>query len=216
MQNKKIVVFTLVLLLGVFIGGSIFYKNSQNNEYIEKTKQLNSLLERDYSYSTGKKDAKVTLVEFFDPACGTCAQFHPYVKDIMKNHNDEIRLVLRYAPFHKNADYAVKVLEASKKQGKFMSTLEFMFSTQSYWINHHVVNPMALWQVLYRSDLDMNKLNEDMKNTEYDKIIAQDLADAKKLGANKTPAYFVNGKPLVEFGLENLKTLIKEELKVAK
>ena len=51
-----------------------------------------------------------------------------------------------------------------------------------------------------------------MNSKKADEIVKQDLADAQTLGANKTPSYFVNGKPLLEFGLENLKKLIKSEL----
>ncbi len=45
-----------------------------------------------------------------------------------------------------------------------------------------------------------------------DKLVAQELADAKALGATKTPSYFVNGKPLQQFGYEQLKELIYSEL----
>ena len=58
----------------------------------------------------------------------------------------------------------------------------------------------------------MQKLKEFIESKKADAIIKQDLEDAKTLGANKTPSYFVNGKPLQEFGLENLKKLIDSEL----
>ena len=51
--------------------------------------------ERVNSFTIGNVNAKVQLVEFFDPACETCAQFHPYVKDIMKQNEGKIKLVLR-------------------------------------------------------------------------------------------------------------------------
>jgi len=57
----------------------------------------------------------------------------------------------------------------------------------------------------------MDKLAQDMKKPALDKLIAQDMADAKVLGASKTPSYFVNGKPLQTFGYEPLKKLIYSE-----
>jgi protein-disulfide isomerase len=45
--------------------------------------------------------------------------------------------------------------------------------------------------------------------------IAQDMADAKTLQVKATPEYFVNGKPLPQFGLDELKSLVRDELKVA-
>jgi protein-disulfide isomerase len=58
----------------------------------------------------------------------------------------------------------------------------------------------------------MEKLSEFMNSSKGDEIIKQDLADAEKLGVNKTPGYIVNGKPLQNFGFEPLKELIESEL----
>jgi protein-disulfide isomerase len=44
------------------------------------------------------------------------------------------------------------------------------------------------------------------------KIIQQDLGDARLLGADKTPTFFVNGKPLPSFGFEQLQTLVDSEV----
>jgi protein-disulfide isomerase len=58
----------------------------------------------------------------------------------------------------------------------------------------------------------MNQLADDMKNPEVLTIVRQDIEDGKKLGATKTPSYYINGKPLQQFGLQNLKDLIKSEM----
>jgi protein-disulfide isomerase len=42
---------------------------------------------------------------------------------------------------------------------------------------------------------------------------AQDLADAQALKVLKTPEYFVNGKPLPSFGLEQLQALVADALR---
>ena len=130
----------------------------------------------------------------------------------LKENKDNIRLVLRYAPFHKGSDDAVRMLEAARKQGKFMSTLELMFDSQQYWIKHHEANPEILWRILHESDLDMKRMAKDVLDPKTNDIINQDLEDAKKLNASKTPSYFVNTKPLQSFGLEQLKSLINKEL----
>lgn len=213
MQNKKTVLIALVSLVAIFIAATMFYQNNESKKMEALAKEKAKLFQRDYSIVVGNKDAKVQLVEFFDPACETCAQFHPYVKDIMKKNEGNIKLVLRYAPFHENSDMAVKMLLAANEQGKFMEVLEFMFYTQRYWVRHHVVNPQILWKILPKVEgLDMDKMSQSMNNPEFDQIIQQELADAKTLGASKTPSYYVNGKPLQTFGLDNLVELINSEL----
>ena len=43
----------------------------------------------------------------------------------------------------------------------------------------------------------------------------RDMADARALGITKTPEFFVNGRPLPKFGLEELQSLVKAELRGA-
>ncbi|MCP4970515.1 MAG: thioredoxin domain-containing protein [Arcobacter sp.] len=213
MQNKKVVFVSIIVLIAIFLGAGYFYKNEQTKKSIALAKEEALLFQRPYSLVIGNKDAKVQLVEFIDPACGTCAQFHPYVKDILKKNDGNVKLVVRYAPFHKNSAYAVKMLEGSREQNKFMDVLDFMFATRAYWIKRHEVQPQILWNLLHKVEgLDMDKLAKFMDNSKTDEIIKQDLADAKKLGVTKTPGYIVNGKPLQEFGLKNLIKLIESEL----
>lgn len=212
MSKQKLVIFTAIGLIAFFMIAGTLYKNYQMEEFTAMSKERAELFERPYSWSIGNKDAKVHLVEFFDPACETCAQFHPLVKDIMKKNEGNIRLTLRYAPYHQGSAQVVKMLEAARKQGKFTETLEMMFATQKYWASHHKPNPQMLWQFLPKLGLDIDRLIKDMKDPAMDKLVAQELADAKVLGATKTPSYFVNGKPLQQFGYEQLKELIYSEL----
>lgn len=213
MKNQKIVILSVIGLILLFIIGGYAYKKNEADKMAAIAKERAVLFQRDYSLVIGNPDAKVQLVEFFDPACGTCASFHPLVKDIMKKNEGNIKLVLRYAPFHPGSDYAVKMLEGAREQGLFMETLEMMFATQQYWQVNHSANLDALWSILYKvKGLDMEKLAKSIRNPKFDKIIEQDLADGKVLNATKTPSYYVNGKPLQTFGLQQLKDLINSEL----
>ena len=72
--------------------------------------------------------AKVHIVEFLDPACETCALFFPMVKQWMAEVPGDIRLSVRHVAFHSGADYAVRILEASRKQDKYWQTLEALLA----------------------------------------------------------------------------------------
>jgi len=201
----------LILVLG-FVIGSNYYKDQQVKKYGFMASENKELFIRDHSRTLGSDDAKVFLVEFMDPACETCAAFSPFVKKIMAANPGKIKLVLRYAPFHDGADNFVKIVEAAGMQGKYWETLDLMFKTQNIWASHHNWQPEKLWALLPRAGVDVEQIRKDMHSPEIAKIIEQDMADVKALNVQKTPGYFVNGKPLQTFGYRQLQQLIQTEL----
>lgn len=211
-KEQKVVVYTLVGILALFAIGIFGYNSYKQSSMEELAQKRNSLFIRDYSAKMGPDNAKVKLVEFFDPACATCADFYPYVKALLKKHPNDIQLILRYTPFHNGADEVVKIIEASKNQGLYFETLELFLKSQRFWtINHQVVSE-RVWRVVNESLLDIDKLKTDMNSPQIQKILDQDMADAKELGVKKTPSYFANGKPLIKFGLKELIELVQSEL----
>ncbi|MBU1698406.1 MAG: DsbA family protein [Proteobacteria bacterium] len=212
-MKYKIFAGTCLVLIGLFVATSLYYKNQQSRMYDFMAQNNVSTFVRDHSQTLGSDDAKVFLIEFMDPACETCAVFSPFVKQMMKANPGKVKLVIRYAPFHDGADYFVKILEAAKKQGKYWETLDVMFKSQSYWASHHNPQPEKIWQFLPEAGLDLEKIKKDMNDPAILKLIEQDLADAKTLNVRKTPGFFVNGKPLEPFGREQLYQLIQSEIR---
>jgi len=211
-MKYKIFAGTCLALIGLFVVTSLYYKKEQAKMYDFMAQNNASTFVRDYSQTLGHDDAKVFLVEFMDPACETCAAFSPLVKQIMAANPGKIKLVLRYAPFHDGADYFVKILEAAKKQGKYWETLDVMYKSQSYWASHSNPQPQKIWQFLPKAGLDLDQIKRDMNDPAIVKIIEQDIVDAQTLNVRKTPGFFVNGRPLKTFGLEQLYQLIQSEI----
>jgi len=200
------------LLLIVFAIAVLVYNEKKGDTMNEAASNNASLLIRDYSPKIGPADAKVTIVEFFDPACGTCKAFYPFVKQIMSANPGRVNLVLRYLPLHKGSDYVAKLLEAARLQNKFWETLEVIYQTQEQWASHHNPQPEMLWSLLRGSGLDLSKAREDMASSTIAQRVQQDLADARQLQVDKTPGFFVNGKPLVQFGSDQLVQLVNEQV----
>lgn len=203
---------TCAILAFAFVVGSNYYKEQQVEKYGFMATNNAEFFVRDHSPTLGSDDAKVYLVEFMDPACETCAAFAPFVKKIMNANPGKIKLVLRYAPFHDGADNFVKIVEAARMQGKYWETLDVMFKSQHIWASHGNWQPEKLWDVLPRAGVDIEQIRKDMHSPEIAKIIEQDMADVKALNVQKTPGYFVNGKPLLNFGYKQLYQLIQTEL----
>ncbi|MBS3935289.1 MAG: DsbA family protein [Sulfuritalea sp.] len=169
-------------------------------------------LVRMHSPAFGHPNAKVTIVEFIDPACGTCATFYPAVKRMLADEPQNLRLVLRYAPFHPGVDQVIALIEAARRQGQMWPALEALLETQERWTPNHRPNVEEARRVLAGIGLDMERLRADAADPAIAALIAQDAADARLLGVDKTPEFFVNGRPLPSFGLKQLATLVGEEL----
>lgn len=212
MKTNIIFAITVVLLIIAFVVGSSYYKSKQADKVGFLAQENAELFVREHSQTLGSDDAKVYLIEFMDPACETCAAFFPFVKQIMNANPGRIKLVIRYAPFHEGADYFVKVLEAAKIQGKYWETLETMYKTQRLWTRHHKAIPEKIWPILSQAGVDVERIRQDMNDPAIVKLIDQDLADAKTLNVRKTPGYFVNGRPLQEFGSRELLNLVQSEI----
>jgi protein-disulfide isomerase len=212
MNRKTIFISALFLLAVLFAGGMQLYRSQKAQEAVAAAGKNKELLVRFHSQSLGRADAPVHIVEFLDPACETCAAFYPLVKQMMAANREDIRLTVRYAPLHQGSDEVVKVLEASRKQGKYWQTLEALLASQPAWVQHHQAKPDLIWPHLVRAGLDAERLKSDMQSPEIARAVAQDVTDAKALKVTQTPEYFVNGRPLPSFGFEQLRTLVDEEL----
>jgi protein-disulfide isomerase len=212
MKQKNIFIASAVLLIIAFIVGAFFYKNQKTEEAAQTAVQNRAALVRSYSPSFGNADAPVHVVEFFDPACGTCRDFYPLVKEMMKANPGKIKLSMRYAPFHPGSDQVVKVIEAARMQGQFQQALEVLFASQNDWVQNHTAQVALIWGPLSALGLDMERLKNDVNSPEVAQVIAQDLADASTLNVTMTPEYFVNGKPLPNFGFDELKKLVDDAI----
>jgi len=216
MKQKALIVIAAAVLLLAFVVAAWIYKSGQVDEPAQPVQNSYSNLVRMHSPTLGKPDARVQLVEFFDPACGACARFYPLVKQILAENPDEIRLVLRYAPFHQGASAVVAVLEATRKQDKYWPALEALLGSQAQWTKNHVAQVGLVWAQLEGLGLDLDQVRADMASPAIARAVAQDLADAKALNVTKTPSFFVNGQPLTQFGYEPLKALVEQALASSK
>lgn len=169
-------------------------------------------LASEHAPTVGDPGAKVHIVEFLDPACGTCAMFYPMVKGWMAEVPGQIRLSIRHVPFHDGVEYAVKVLEASRNQDKYWETLETLLASQREWVHNHVVQQERVLPAIASVGLDLEQLQADMNSPEVRERMEKDLQDSKVLKVVATPEYFVNGRTLPSFGQEQLANLVREEL----
>ena len=211
-RRGSLIAIAVAILVIALVAATLMYQGDNVQPAQDGDAARAAALASEHSPMLGEANAKVHIVEFLDPACETCALFFPMVKNWMKEVPGQIRLSVRHVAFHKGSDYAVKVLEASRKQDKYWETLETLLATQSQWTQHHTVLPERIGPAIAGVGLDMEKLAADMNSMEVMARMEQDKKDSIFLKVSKTPDYFVNGRPLPSFGQQQLANLVREEL----
>lgn len=211
MNRKLLFIAGISVIILAFVVAVVLYQQQAGN--LGGGQQ--ALLERSGAPVKGPHDARVTIVEFFDPACGTCADFYPLVKQLVDEYPGKVRVMMRYAPLHTGSDQVVLMLEAAHRQGKYWQALELLFNNQQRWIVNHVSQPGRARSLLNAMALDHAQLDADMTNPELISVVQEDMRDLQALGVRATPEFFVNGKPLPSFGYRQLAQLVKEAVEKA-
>jgi protein-disulfide isomerase len=210
--RKSLFIAAAAVLLAAFAGGALFYKSEKERAAQQLADRSRTQLASAHSPMLGNPDAKVHVVEFLDPACETCAVFYPHVKKLMADNPGRIRLSVRHVPFHQGSEHVVRMLEATRSQGKYWQALEAVFAAQDRWTVNHRVHPERVWPALEGLGLDLDRIRSEMNSPEIAARMDRDAADARALDVTKTPEYFVNGRPMPRFGMEELQELVGQEL----
>lgn len=212
MNKKELFIGVSIIIIVAFIAAVTIFKKEEMSKNENASINNLKIVERENAPIKGSLDAKVTIVEFFDPACETCEVFYPLVNDLIKKYPGKVKVMMRYAPFHEGSDQVVKILEAAHLQGQFWPALDILFANQQRWTRHHVARPKSAIALLKDLPLDNEKLIRDASSNEVIQLIIQDVEDGKTLKVRATPQFFVNGKPLTNFGYAQLTQLVEQAI----
>lgn len=205
----------VVALVAAFAVAAVAWRSHQEEQARQLAARSAAHLQAAYAPTMGDSEAKVHIVEFLDPACETCAAMYPHVKKLMAENPGRIKLSVRHVPFHEGSEHVVRALEAAKSQDRYWQALEALFASQDRWTANHRVYPERIWPFLQGIGLDLERARREMNAADIAARIEKDMADAAALEVEKTPEYFVNGRPLPRFGLEELQELVRGEVRRA-
>src|SRR6266852_1746020 len=161
---------------------------------------------------TGAKHAKVTIVEFSDFQCPFCQRAEPTLQKILETYKGDVKLVWRNEPlsFHPNALPAAKAAMAAHKQGKFWQMHALMFQQQNE------LSEAKYEEWAKQIGLDLSRWRKDKESPEIASAIDADSRYANQVGADGTPAFFVNGRLISgAMPFETFKPVIDEQIEKA-
>jgi protein-disulfide isomerase len=159
----------------------------------------------------GNPNASVTVVEFTDYQCPSCAATQPILERLITEYGDRVRFVVRDFPLQQHADArkAAEAAEAAREQGKYWDFTAILFRNQS------ALKPEMLKQYAQVIGLDRAKFDAALDSGKFADKVDRDLLDGQKLGVSGTPSFFVNGRRAQEVTYEGLKAAVEAALKPA-
>lgn len=156
----------------------------------------------------GSPTARVTIVEFTDYECPSCAEMHPVLDRISAEYGERVHLVVRDFPLsqHKHALKAAEAAEAAREQGKYWEYVALLYANQKALDVPHLKE--------YASQVGLNRKQFDaaLDSGKFAAKVQRDLEDGEQLGVSGTPTIFINGRRLTDRSYEAMRHLINKEL----
>ncbi len=149
------------------------------------------------TYTMGKEDAPLVLVEYTDYQCPFCQRFHnDAFAQIKANYIDtgKIRFVSRDFPlgFHENALRGAVAARCSAEQGKYWDFRNTLI------VNASQLQPDKIAGYAQNASMDVAKFKACTESDKYKAAIDKDIAEGTLAGVTGTPAFVLgrlqNGK----------------------
>ena len=157
----------------------------------------------------GALDAPVTIVMFSDFQCPFCAlwttqtlpELMPYIDE------DEVRVEWRdLAVFGDDSRRAAYAGYAAGLQGKYLEFTQTLFDGGDS-PSASALSDDALEELAGDLGLDVDKFNADRTGEEVEEAVEANFAEGEELGVFSTPAFLVNGRPII--GAQPTETFIE-------
>jgi protein-disulfide isomerase len=151
----------------------------------------NVVLDIDKAPFKGKKDAKVTLIEFSDFQCPFCGR---HVRDTVPQLDSEyiktgkVKYVFKDFPLesiHQNAFKAAEAAECAGDQGKYWEMHDKLFANQT------ALTPDDLVKYAGELNLDKAKFEKCLSSGTYASKVRDSISEGQKAGVTGTPAFFL-------------------------
>jgi protein-disulfide isomerase len=141
----------------------------------------------------GNPAAPVTVVEFSDFQCPYCGQARPTVMRVLHTYGDRVRWVFRHFPldFHSDAKKAGEAAVCAGDQGHFWEMHDRLFAHQDQ------LDVPDLKKHAAALGLDTAAFDACLDSGRHAAVVEADSEEGARLGVSGTPAFFIDGRPLV-------------------
>lgn len=205
---------TSVLLSGVCL--YIFIPHYWQYQFSAPTDSLPSGITENGHPWIGAIDPTITIEEFTDYQCFQCAKMHHYLRNLVSQHSDTIRLVHRNypmdhqvnplvvpEPFHVGSGRLALLSIAAIKQDKFWQVNDVIFE-----MIREEKTTIDIREIAENAQADPDSLSRELYTKETIKKLEDDIRTGLRHNITGTPSYLINGEvylgKLPETLLDNL------------
>jgi len=153
--------------------------------YKNNIKELNNASNSPF---VGPKDAKITIVEFYDFNCGYCKRLAPDLMKVIKANKD-VKFVFKPVTFLGSMPIA-KAAMAANEQGKFLEVYE------AFMTHNGPVDEAAITEILTKAGVDVAKAKKDMDSDKVKNALSAIAELSQKVEVRGVPTLIINGEPL--------------------
>lgn len=166
--------------------------------------------------SKGPGDAPVTIIEFSDFECPFCKKFHEQtLTKILEKYADKVRFAYKHFPLSEVHPQALNAAKASScayfigEEDAFFKYGNILFDRSAEWTQ----DDTKLVAYAKEIGLEETKFSACMKSPGTERWVQNDLKEGEKLGVEKVPTCFVNGRKVTGAQpFELFVKMIEEEL----
>lgn len=162
----------------------------------------------------GPASSTVTIVEFLDFECPSCAGFHPVMKQIREEYAGRIRFAHRQFPLvelHSHAKGAAIAAVCANKQGSYFEYADALI------VNQAKLERADLIRYAEALKLDKTAFETCLDDASVSEFVANERKAGESLGVRGTPWLFVNGASLINTPTYNeLKQIVETALSSSK
>jgi protein-disulfide isomerase len=149
----------------------------------------------------GPPDAPVTIVEFADLECPSCAREHEFLqKELLPRYGDKVRLVYKEFPLVQAHPWALTAAIASQCAYEINPQAFVPFHSMVYQNQTNINAATARDLLLYYGQqvgIDRVQLAACIDSKASLGRVKENLREGQELGISSTPTFFINGRMLV-------------------
>ena len=208
----------IILAVGVAAGAAVYLSRQPEGSPNSTAAALAADIQGGGQFR-GPENAEVTLVEFGDYQCPSCAAYHPFVKEILNRYPKQVRLEIHHFPLvsiHPNALAASKAVEAAGEQGHYWEMHDAVFDYQTQWSSAPDPKPVFA-AIANKIGINGTILVKAMENPQIQERVLRDVQRGDKVNVQAVPTFLINGKQVhIRLSMEDFVQVIETELNNAR